>query len=172
MVDNRVKKVTASRAVNRGDGYRLVLKSKLVEFIKLKGGLANLVALVDAGNDRLSALLEHCGDIAVVGGKSRAHVAHENNNVGGVDCKLSLKTHLLKNDVVGLGLYSSGVDYYQPSARPLAFAVDPVAGNAGGVFHDRASLSYKFVKQCAFTHVGSAHYSYNWFCHFVFSFLV
>ena len=81
--------------MNRGYGNRLALKAELVEFVEFKGESSYAIALVYAGNYRLSALFEHNSDISVICGKTGSDVAHKDYNVCALDSNLRLKTHLL-----------------------------------------------------------------------------
>ena len=91
-----VKKVTRAASVNGRNANGVFLKAKFVEFVEFHRQSANAVALVDAGNDRLTALFQHNGNVAVIGSETRANVTHKDDNVGGVDCHLRLLTHLLQ----------------------------------------------------------------------------
>ena len=105
-----IEKVTRAAAVNGRNANRVFLKAKLVELIKLHRQSTNAIALVDAGNNRLAALLEHHRNVAVIGGQPCANVTHKDDHVGGVDRHLRLLTHLLEDQVIGLGLNSARVN--------------------------------------------------------------
>ena len=93
--EHLVKQVARSASVYRGNGDRLAIKAKLVELVKFKRRSANGIALVYTRDDRLSALFEHDGYVAVVRGKTCANVTHKYDNVSAFDSDLCLKTHLL-----------------------------------------------------------------------------
>ena len=152
-----VQKVARARAVDGGNGHGIAIKAQLVELVVFVGKITHAVALVDAGDDGLAALLEHDGDIAVGGGQTRADVAHEDDDVGIVNGDLRLHLHLCQNDIVGLGLDASRVDEDELAAVPFGLAVDAVAGDTGGVLHDGATLADELVKQGGFAYVGSSH---------------
>ena len=63
-----------------------------------------------------------------------------------------------KYHVVGLGLYSSGVDDGEDLASPLGLAVYAVARYAGSVLHDGSALADELIEKRAFAHIGSAYY--------------
>ena len=167
-LQNAIKQITRARAVYRRERDGLVVKAKLVKFVKFVGCVTYAVTLVDAGDNGLSALFEHNRNISVIGGKSRSYVAHKKNYVGVVNSNLRLKFHLRQNNIVGLGLNTARVDNHELLSAPFGFSVDSVACNAGLVFNDRAALAYKLIKKCALADVRSADNSYYWFCHLYF----
>ena len=152
-----VQNVACARAVDRGHGDGVEVKAQLVELVVFVGQMTHAVALVDAGDDGLAALLEHDGDIAVGGGEARADVAHEDDGIGIVNGHLSLHLHLGQDDIVGAGLDTAGVDEDELAAVPFGLAVDAVTGDTGGVLHDGAALTDELVEQGRFTDVGTAN---------------
>ena len=89
-----VEQIACAKAVQRRDGDGIGIKAKLVELVKLGRRLADLVGLVDGDDDRLAALFEHRGDLAIVRDKSRLGVNEEDDDVGRLKRYLGLKAHL------------------------------------------------------------------------------
>ena len=168
-VDAGIQQISRSASVDGGNADGIHIKAQLVELIEFHGRPSYAVTLVDAGDDGLSALFEHNGDVAVAGGQSRSDVAHKDDDVCRVNGKLSLHAHLREDDVVGLGLNASRVDHGQLFAAPLGLAVDAVTRNTGGVLHNGATLADQFIKQGTFANVGASHDGDNRICHSILS---
>ncbi len=146
-----------------GHCHGILLKAQLVEFVVLIGQVAGAVALVDGGDNRFSAPLEHDRDVAVGGGQSGADVAQEHDDIGVINGNLRLHFHLGEDNIVGLRLDSAGVNDDQLLAAPFGFAVNAVARDAGRILHDGAPLADELVEQRGFSHIGAPHDGDNGF---------
>ena len=144
--------------MDRGKRDRIYRESELVEFVKSRIDIADLIRLVYARHDRLTALFKHDRNVPVVRDKSAAYIAHKKNDVRRIYGDLRLLLHFAQDDIVGLGLDSSGIDNYELSAAPLGLSVDAVSCNSGDVLDDRTPLAYKLIEKRAFAHVRASHY--------------
>ena len=121
--------------MHRGESDRLAVKAKLVKFVKLVGRLTYAIAFIYARNDGLSAFLKHNGDVSVGRRKTRANVAHKQNNVRAVYCHLRLKTHLLKDYIVGLWLDTARIDNAELASAPLGLTIYSVTGDTWDILY-------------------------------------
>ena len=154
--DHAVEQVARAGAVQGGERDGILFQSEFVKLIIFKRQVAGAVNLVDAGDDGFAALREHNGNLAIVGGQPRAHVADENDNVRRINGNLRLRAHLFQNDVVGLGFDAAGVDEGKRVPAPFGLAVDAVARDTGGVLDDRQALTDDLIEERRFPDVRSA----------------
>ena len=91
---HRVEQVARTHSVDGRDGYRIA-EPEVIKLVVLRGRFTDRVALVDAENYRLSALLEHGRHLSVGRDNAGAHVGNKNYDISTVYSKLSLTAHLL-----------------------------------------------------------------------------
>ena len=154
-------------AVDRGNGDG-VPQPQVVELVKLRGGRANAVALVDAKHHRLAAFPQQGGHVVVVGGDPGGKVGDQDDDIGGLDGQLGLAAHFFQQHIVGLRLDAPGIHQAEALAQPLPLGVDAVPCDAGGVLHNGKTPADKLIKQGGFAHVGPPHHSDKRFCHLSF----
>ncbi len=142
-----------------------VSEAQVVEFVEVGREFARGVALIDAEDDGLSALLEHGGHLEVCCDHAVPDVRDEDDDFGAVDGQLGLTAHLGQDDVIGMGLDAAGVHQQHGVAQPLTVPVDAVPGDAGRVVHDGEALTDEFVEQGGLAHVRPAHNGHDRFCH-------
>ena len=86
-------------------------------------------------------LFEHLRNIHICRDHAALAVGHKDDHGGGINGELCLTAHLGEDDIVALRLNTARVDHKRGLAAPFGLAVDAVAGNTGGVVHDRQPLS-------------------------------
>ena len=144
-------------SVKCGYGERIA-HAKIIELIKLRGRLAYAVALVYRKYNGLTALLEHGSYLIIIGSNTAAHIGKKNYNICLFDGNLCLTSHLGKDNIVAGRLDSDCIDYHKLPVAPLAFGINTVTGNAGGIFNNGKALAYQLVEKGGFTNIGSAHH--------------
>ena len=158
ILDALVQQVAGAVTVDGGDRHR-VAQPQVVELVEVRVKGAGGVHLVHRQHDGLAAALEHIGDLLVGGGQAGLDVGDENNDVGVVNGDLRLLPHESEDLAVGVGLDTAGVHQTEFAPHPLAFAVDTVTGDAGGVLHDGQPPPDDLVEQHGLTHIGASHNS-------------
>ena len=146
--------------MRRGNSNR-VSETEVVKFIKIGRKLTYAVHLIYAEHNRLSALLKHGCDLVVGCHNTVTHVRYKNDYICTVYGKLCLTPHLREDYVVGVRLYTAGINKKHVMTKPLAVTVNPVARYTGRVIDNRQAFSYKFIEQCRLSDIRS---SYN--CHY------
>ena len=121
-------------------GYKII-KSEIIEFIKLRRYFAYEVALIDCADNRLACLPEHDRDLFVSCGKTCLDITHEDDDVCRLDGDLGLYPHILQDDIIRLGLDTARVDHDKIPASPGRVCIKPVSGNAGRIVYDGDSLT-------------------------------
>ena len=151
---------TASMAVDGGnlDG---VAEAKRIEFIRVRVRVAGLVALVDGQHDRLFRPLEHGRDFRIRRGQADCYIDDHDDDRRRLNGDLRLPAHKLQHFVIRTGLDAAGIDKRKPAAIPLAFAVNTVAGDAGGILDDCHALAGQFVKEHRLADVRPADDGYD-----------
>ena len=141
-------------AVDGGNGNG-VTQAQVIKLVDVRA-LA-LVHLVHRQHHRLAAPLEHGGNLLVGGGHAGLDVAQEHNDRGVVNGDLGLRAHEGQDLVIRPGLDAAGVDQGELPALPVAFSVDAVPGDAGGVLHDGQPPADDLIEQHGLAHIGAAH---------------
>ena len=141
-------------AVDGGDGDGIA-QTQIIEFIDVRA--AALVHLVDSQDHRLAAALEHGSHLLIGSGHTGLDVAEEHDDRGVVNGDLGLRTHEGQDLIVRPGLDAAGVDEGELPALPVAFSVDAVPGDAGGVLHDGQPPADDLIEQHGLAHIGAAH---------------
>ena len=140
MGEHLVEQIARAVTVHGGNLNRLA-EAEVIELIELHRRLADSVTLVDAEHDRLARFLEHLRNIHICRDHAALAVGHKDDHGGGINGELCLTAHLGEDDIVALRLNTARVDHKRGLAAPFGLAVDAVAGNTGGVVHDRQPLS-------------------------------
>ena len=151
-----VQQIAGAVPVHGGDGDR-VAEAERVKFIHAHVGRAGGVGLVDGQYHGLLRAQQHVRHVLVRRGHAGAQVGHQHDDRRRVDRDLRLLAHKEQDLAVGRRLDAAGVDHIKFPPAPLAFGVEPVAGDARGVLHDGQALPHQAVKQHGFAHIGPPH---------------
>ena len=162
--DAGIQQVTGAVAVDGGDGDG-VAQTQVVELIKIRVHGAGGVHLVHRQDNGLAAFLQHARHLVIRGGETGFDVGDKYDHRGVVDGDLGLLPHEGQDLAVGVGLDAAGVHQGEPPAAPLAFTVDAVPGDAGGVLHDGEALADELVKEHGLAHIGPSHNGDHGFRH-------
>ena len=148
--------------MDRGNLDR-VAEAEGIEFIRVGVGVAGLVALVDSQHDRLLRALEHGRDLRVCGGQADRHVDDHDDDRRRLNGDLRLTAHEFQHFIVRTRLDAAGIDERKAAPVPLAFAVDPVTGDARRILHDRHALAGQLIEEHRFADVRPADDGYDRF---------
>ena len=160
--DAGVEQIARAVAMDRGDLNR-VAEAEGIEFIRFGVGVAGLVALVDSQHDRLLRALEHGRDLRVRGGQADRHVDDHDDDRRRLNGDLRLTAHKFQHFIVRARLDAAGIDERKAAPVPLAFAVDPVTGDARRILHDRHALAGQLIEEHRFADVRPADDGYDRF---------
>ena len=165
-----IQQVAGAVAVDGGhlDG---IAQAQGVELIHLGIGGAHAVALVHREAHGLLGAQQHIRHLLVGGGHAHLHVRHHDDDVGGLDGDLRLAAHEQQHLAAGAGFDAAGVHDLEFAAVPVAFSIDPVAGDAGGILHDGGAPPGQFIEEHRLAHIGAADNGDNRQCHGYASFL-
>ena len=115
-----------------------------------------VVGLVDRDDDRRRRAPQQVGRLQVGRGHPHSRIDHEHDDVRLGDGQPGLLLDAELDGVVGVDLEPAGVDEHEPAAVPLGIPVQPVAGGAGAVLHDRGARTDDAVEQRALADVRPA----------------
>ena len=132
--------------MNGRNGNR-VTQTEVIEFIEIGRKLADRIALINAENNGLAAFLHHRGNLHIGCNNARADIRNEDNNLGTVDGKLSLPSHLLEDNIVRLRFDTARIDKHKVAAEPFAVAVNSVPCNTGGIVDDGKPCADEFIEK-------------------------
>ena len=152
--------------MNRAYRIRLV-KPELIELIKFRRRSADRVNLIYAQYNRLAAFSEHSGDFSVVSSDAGAYVGKKNNNIGVTNGYICLILYVFHQNVVGVGLYSAGINHHHGSAAPLNLKIQTVSCYTRRVLNNSYSFADYFIKKSAFSYVWSSDNRHNRFWHII-----
>ena len=130
-----------------------------------RGCSSHGVTLVDSQGHGLAGLAQHGGHILVGGGNAGLDVHYHDDGIRQLDADDGLAAHEFQHIVLGAGLDAAGVHQREGAVAPFAVAVDPVAGNAGGVLDDGGAVTGELIEQHGFANVGTANNGDQTFCH-------
>ena len=151
-----IQQITGTMAVDGRDGDGIA-QAQVVELVNIGVGHAHLVHFVDSQDDGLSGPQKHIGHVLVGGGEAGLDVTDKDDDVGVGNGDLGLLAHEGQDLGGGAGFDTASIHDIEGAAAPFALSIEAVAGNAGGVLHDRDPTAYQLVKQHGLTHVGAAH---------------
>ena len=114
------------------------------------------VDLVDREQQRLAAAQEQAGKVIVGCGQRSAPIDHHHDGVGLIECHPGLAKDFRRNQLRVVGQDAAGIDHAGMLAGPLDLAVDPVAGDARLIAHDRTARAGETVEECGLAHIGAA----------------
>ena len=154
-----------------GGGLKQVADAQGVEFINVGVHRAYGVALVDGQGNGFAGLAQHGGHIHIGGSDAGVDVGDHDDAVGQFDADFSLTAHEFQHITVGSGLDTAGIYQGEIPAAPLAFTVDPVTGNTGGILNDGGTVAGELIEEHGFADVGTTNDGNQRFCHGNTSFL-
>ena len=149
-----IEKIADADSVFRGDRENLANAQAAV-----LGGLffhAFGVDLVDRQQQGLAAAQEQAGKVIVGCGQRSAPIDHHHDGLGLIERDPRLAKDLRRNQLRVVGQDAAGIDHPRMLAGPLDLAVDPVAGDARLIAHDRTARTGETVEESGFAHIGAA----------------
>ena len=114
------------------------------------------VDLVDRQQQGLAAAQQQAGKVIVGCGQRSAPIDHHHDGVGLIERDPGLAKDFRWNQLRVVGKDAAGIDHASMLAGPLDLAVDPVAGDARFIAHDRTARAGETVEECGFAHIGAA----------------
>jgi len=152
-------------AMDRRNRNRLT-QSQVIEFIEFRRRISDTITFINAQNNRLAALLQHCSDFLIGCGNTGLHINHQNGHFCAFDCKLCLTAHLRKDNIIRVWFDTAGINQHNFMVAPFTGRIDSVTGNARSIFHDGKTLTDQLIKQGGFADIWATHHSNYWSdCH-------
>jgi hypothetical protein len=121
-----------------------------------QGGVAQgRIHLVDGDQDGLAGPAQKARHVFVHRGHALGGVEHQHEQIGLVHGAQGLRAHG-GQDAQGLGIEPAGVDHAEARCAPGAYAVAPIAGDAGHVLDQGRPPPHQPVEERGLAHVGPA----------------
>ena len=162
VLDTGIQQIAGSVTMNSRNSNGIA-QSQIVELIKIRVHSAGLIHLVNCQHNGLAATQQHVGNLLIRSGQAGLNICKKDNHSGRVNRDLCLITHKSQNLVIGTGLNAAGINQSKLAATPLTFAVNTVAGDARGIFHDGKPSANQLIEQHGLAHIRTAHDGNNGF---------
>ena len=159
-----VQQIAGAVAMDGGNGYR-VSKAKVVELVEIRVRQSGGIHLIHRQNDGLAAAQEHSGHLLIRRRQACPDIRQKHNDRGGVNGDPGLIPHKFQNQIIRPGFDAAGVHQGEAPAVPVAVAIDPVAGHAGGVLHNGQTPPDQLIEQHGLAYIGPSHNGHYRFCH-------
>ena len=108
---------------------------------------------------------QHGCHILIRSGNTGVDIHYHNDTVCQFNANLRLTPHEFQHIILSIGLNTAGIHQREGSSAPLAVAVDPVTGHAGGILNDGDSPAGELIKQHGLAHIGTTNNGHQRLCH-------